>query len=73
MPCINNTYYYNYGIPGYVIWIFHILFGISLIYLGYSILHKETISENIGIIIIVIGSLASLYHVHLYQNEDNCH
>ena len=63
---------YNYGIPGYVIWTFHILFGLFLIYLGYLLLHKQHISENIAVIIIVLGSLASLYHAHLYFNEKDC-
>jgi hypothetical protein len=52
---------YSYGIPGYVIWSHHILFGLFLIYLGYT----KKITDNIGKLLILIGVIMMIYHLHL--------
>jgi len=56
-----------YGeLPGYVIWLVHILVGALLIYVGYQIINKKPIPKIIGMLFLVVGSLAALYHVYLW-------
>jgi hypothetical protein len=58
--------FYNFGIPGYVIWMTHVLIGLLLIYVGYQTLYKQPINDKISILLIVMGSLAITYHLHLW-------
>lgn len=59
-------YYYHFGIPGPLIWAFHILFGIFIFYLGYQALSAKKMSKASAVLLIVLGSMAALYHVHLW-------
>ena len=65
---------YHFGVPGFLIWISHILIGILLSYVGYQLVFKKNVNHNIGLLILVIGVMAVLYHVHIwyyhYVNED---
>jgi TRAP-type C4-dicarboxylate transport system permease small subunit len=70
---------YNYGVPGIIIWIFHILFGSFLIFVGWQISRAKQTAESeskkpqyvsslppwIGLILLILGSLALFYHLHL--------
>lgn len=58
---------YSFGVPGWAVWSFHIIFGIFLAYIGYQILMnpKFTISRNIALLFVIIGVMAILYHSHL--------
>ena len=57
---------YHFGVPGFVVWITHILSGILLIYVGYTNLNEKHVDKITSLILIISGSLASLYHLHLW-------
>jgi len=59
------TYMYSFGIPGPAIWISHFLIGLFLVYVGYKLYNNQSINKNLFIVLIVLGSLAILYHSHL--------
>ena len=69
---------YHYNVPAMFIWIFHILFGGFLIFVGWQISRaKATKTENksqqyvsslppwIGLVLLILGTLALFYHLHL--------
>lgn len=56
---------YSFGLPGIFVWVFHILAGIFLIYLGNELLNNRQIDSRLAIVLIVVGSLAAAYHSHL--------
>jgi uncharacterized membrane protein len=60
---------YHFGVPGFFIWISHILIGLLLSYVGYQLVFKNNVNHNIGLIILVIGVMAVLYHVHIWYNH----
>ena len=60
---------YHFGVPGFLIWISHILIGILLSYVGYQLVFKKNVNHNIGLLILVIGIIAILYHVHIWYNH----
>ena len=60
---------YHYGVPGKLIWISHILYGLFFIYLGYRLLENKPINKYISILLIVMGVMAILYHSHLWYNN----
>lgn len=60
---------YHFGVPGYLIWISHIIIGLILLYVGYQISFKKTVNHNIGLLILVIGVIGALYHIHLWFNH----
>jgi hypothetical protein len=62
------AYDYNFGVPGVVVWAFHILFGIFLIYLSYMFLEGKCNEMNkyVFVLLMCIGVLAILYHSHLW-------
>lgn len=57
---------YSFGVPSPAIWIFHIIIGFFLAYIGYMLLNNKQISQLFIIELIVLGVFASLYHAHLY-------
>jgi hypothetical protein len=65
---IINMSEYHFGVPGLLIWLSHILLGSYFVYLGYALVtHKDFLHH--GIILIVIGAIAALYHLHLWYYE----
>lgn len=65
-----KSFEYHYGLPSQVVWVSHILLGIFYIYLGYLILEqKQILNKYYGVVLIVLGVLAFLYHSHLWYNE----
>jgi len=60
---------YHFGVPGYVIWILHIIVGLFLSYVGYEITYKRKINHNIGLLVLIIGVLVLLYHAHIWLNH----
>ena len=62
---------YNYNVPCVLIWIYHILIGLFLIYLGYLVVEKKNINKYVGITLFVIGVLAILYNLHLWYTKRN--
>lgn len=62
---------YHFGIPGYAVWVAHILIGIFLIYVGWALYDKKKIDKYSPIVLIVVGALAALYHAHIWYLEKN--
>jgi hypothetical protein len=58
-------YTYHYNLPGYLVWISHILIGAFLLYLGYTVVNTHQIPTWSGTILIILGTLALFYHGHL--------
>ena len=57
---------YHFGVPSWIVWMQHIIIGILLIYVGYIGINKGIISRNMSIVVLVLGVLAALYHLHLW-------
>ena len=60
---------YHFNVPGIFVWISHILLGTFLIYNGYMILNKKPLSQIESLVLIIIGSIGILYHIHLWYNH----
>lgn len=60
---------YHFGVPGYLVWTSHIITGIFLIYVGWSLYDKKKLDKFSPIILIVVGVLAALYHAHIWFIE----
>ena len=60
---------YQFGIPGVVIWSFHILMGLWFVYVGRMALNEGIITRNTALILVVLGALAALYHAHIALYE----
>lgn len=65
---------YSFGIPGQLIWSVHIIIGLLLALLGYALLNQWEIPQLISIGLIVLGTTAAFYHLHLWWiNDSNVH
>lgn len=71
------SYEYHYGVPANVVWAFHIVFALFLIYISYLYLENKPINKYFFIFLIAISFTAILYHSHLwylnqkgYNNKD---
>lgn len=65
---------YHFGMEGWLIWLSHIIIGSYLSYIGYSLLNNKNIRQIDSLILIVLGVLGALYHLHTwYYNlkQDN--
>lgn len=64
---------YSFGIPGYVIWSFHLIMGSFLAYVGYQMTQNEDkpIRPLFSTIILVLGVLSVLYHGHIWLVDLN--
>lgn len=56
---------YSFGMPGLVIWLFHIIIGVFLFHAGYQLMTKRALSDPSVTGLIVLGALAVTYHTHL--------
>ena len=54
---------YHFGVPKVAVWSSHILMGLYFIYLGFQLLDIRRLD---GVVLLVIGALASLYHSHIW-------
>lgn len=61
---------YHFGVPGYAVWTSHILIGIFLVYVGWSLYDKKRLDKYSPIVLIVIGVLAALYHAHIWWSVE---
>jgi hypothetical protein len=59
-------YKYHFGVANEVIWTSHILMGLFFIYIGYEIIMHKKITTALALIIVVLGALGGLYHMHLW-------
>ena len=50
---------------GLLIYVFHIIMGSFLVYLGYELLNGHKLNNKLILLIIVLGSLAIAYHSHV--------
>ena len=57
---------YSFGVSTEVIWSTHILMGLFFVYVGYELIMHKKLPVYISLIIVVLGSLAFLYHLHLW-------
>ncbi len=57
---------YHFKIPSEIIWTSHILIGLFLIYVGYSLLVHKKLQPFVSITLVVLGVLALLYHAHIW-------
>ena len=64
---MTNTY--HFGVPAIGVWISHILIGAFMIYFSYGVMTGMKFPPYVPIIMIVIGSMAILYHAHLWYYE----
>ncbi len=53
---------YHFGIPEYVIYISHIVFGAFFVYVGYY----KKMNKQIATGLLILGALAIAYHMHLF-------
>jgi len=60
---------YHFGVPAVAVWMQHIVSGLLLFYIGYVGVNTGTISKNMSLILIVVGSLAAIYHAHLWYDN----
>ena len=57
---------YHFGVPAMLVWVSHILMGIFFLYLGYLIVEGKKLDKWLGILLLLIGVIAALYHVHIW-------
>lgn len=57
---------YHFGMEGWLIWLSHIIIGSYLSYVGYSLLNNKNLRQIDSLILIVLGVLGALYHLHLW-------
>jgi hypothetical protein len=50
---------------GLLIYLFHIIMGSFLVYVGYELLIKNKLNDKLILLIIILGALAVAYHAHL--------
>ena len=60
---------YHFGVPGPIIWLLHILLGLFLLYIGYNIAYGRNINHINGLLVLVIGVLAAVYHAHIWMTH----
>lgn len=60
---------YHFGVSAMLVWVSHILMGLFFLYLGYLIVEGKKVDKWLGIILLLIGILAALYHVHIWVYE----
>ncbi len=57
---------YSFGASSELVWMSHIMIGLLLIYIGYNNLTHRPVPITLNLLLIVLGSLATLYHAHLW-------
>ena len=62
----SDKYKYSFGMPNEAIWGSHILMGLFFVYVGYELIMKRKLSIPIALVVVVLGALAVLYHIHLW-------
>ena len=66
MESKNKSYKYHFGMPNELIWSTHILMGIFFVYIGYELIMHKKIPEYLALILVILGALGGLYHLHLW-------
>lgn len=60
---------YHFDVPAVLVWISHIVIGLLLVYVSYLIIEGKNISKWIGILLLLIGVIAAVYHAHIWYVE----
>ena len=60
---------YHFDVPAVLVWSSHIIIGLLLIYVAYLIIEGKSVQKWIGILLLVIGVIAALYHAHIWYVE----
>jgi len=60
---------YHFKVPAVWVWISHIVIGLLLMYVAYLIVENKPINKYIGILLLLIGVIAILYHAHIWYVE----
>jgi predicted membrane channel-forming protein YqfA (hemolysin III family) len=56
---------YSFGVPGNAVWLVHICVGLVLFYIGMQLLYKRRVNFTLIMLLIVLGAMVVLYHLHL--------
>jgi hypothetical protein len=59
-------YTYHFGVPNELIWSSHIVMGIFFVYIGYELIMRKKIPEYLALIVVVLGAIGGLYHLHIW-------
>ena len=62
-------YKYHFGVPNELVWSSHILIGLFLVYVGYGLILHRKMSTPIALVLVVLGAIGGLYHLHLWYNH----
>jgi hypothetical protein len=62
-------YTYSFGVPSELIWSSHILMGLFFVYIGYALIMHRKIPEYLSLIVVVLGAIGGLYHLHLWYDS----
>lgn len=57
---------YSNGVPGWIIWSWHILMGALFAYLGYNIAYGKPVNPYFGYFLLAEGVVMVLYHSSLW-------
>jgi len=68
-PSPPKQYKYHFGVPNELVWSSHILIGIFLVYVGYELVMHHKISIPIALVVVVLGAIGGLYHMHLWYDQ----
>ena len=60
---------YSFGMANEVIWLSHILMGLFFVYIGYELIMHKKIPEYLALVIVVLGAMGGLYHLHLWYES----
>lgn len=58
-------YSYHFGVSGPIISIMHMIFGLFFVYLGYLIVNRIDINTFIGMFLMAVGLVVTLYHLYI--------
>lgn len=47
------------------IYVSHVVIGLFLSYLGYNLLNNKPVNRNLTAVLLILGSMATLYHGHM--------
>ena len=57
---------YHHSVPRIVVHITHVIFALWIGYIGYYRIRKETIGENHYYMMALLGTVVTIYFIHLY-------
>ncbi len=64
-----EIYKYHFGVSNELIWSSHLIMGIFFVYVGYELIMKRKLPTYVALIIVVLGAIGALYHLHIwYEN-----